>query len=287
MKLPGWDKVEQGAGDAVGYSPAGKWGQDLLDTLTGKGAADAAREAAAIQLEGTKLGIEEMKAGREQAFQALSPFREAGQGQLAGLSSLISDPNAQKNFIQNNPFFNSLADSATSRLFANQAARGKVGSGGTKEGLQTSLLNLGNQLLNQNITQRMNLATMGSNAAAGQATATQNASGGIADLIGQGANAQAAGVVGAANARTQALNNLFQMGTNGALIYTLSDRRYKKDIKKVGKLDNGLNVYTFKYKGDDNIHMNVMAQEVEKKIPGAVLDTGIAKFVNMEKIHAN
>lgn len=56
----------------------------------------------------------------------------------------------------------------------------------------------------------------------------------------------------------------------GALLGLLSDRRAKKDIKKVGKTDDGLNIYTYKYKGGEDTHMGVMAQEAEKKHPEAV-----------------
>jgi len=53
-------------------------------------------------------------------------------------------------------------------------------------------------------------------------------------------------------------------------IAAMSDRRLKEDIKKVGKTDDGLNVYTYRYKGDPKVQMGVMAQEVEKKKPEAV-----------------
>lgn len=259
------------SGDTAFYDP--------LD-FRGQGAQNAAREAAQLQLEGTRLGIDELRAGREQAFEALSPFREAGAAQLGGLGDLISDPNAQRAFIEDNPFFESLANQAQSRLFANQAARGKVGSGGTAAGLQNELLTLGNDLLSQNINQRFNLATLGANAAAGQATGTLSTGRGISDLLTQGANAQAAGVVGASNAQTQSRNQLLQLG---AAIYA-SDRRVKKDIDKVGNLDNGLPVYQFKYKGTDRLEMGVMAQDVEIVNPDAVIEINGIKHVDYAKV---
>jgi hypothetical protein len=60
-------------------------------------------------------------------------------------------------------------------------------------------------------------------------------------------------------------------GGLGALFSLFSDRRLKKDIKKIGKMDrSGLPIYSFKYKGDDAPRIGVMAQDVEKKIPQAV-----------------
>ena len=67
----------------------------------------------------------------------------------------------------------------------------------------------------------------------------------------------------------------------------LSDRRAKKDIKKVGKLDtNNLPVYTYKYKGDksNKTHIGLMAQDVERVRPSAVImNEAGTKFVNYKK----
>ena len=51
-----------------------------------------------------------------------------------------------------------------------------------------------------------------------------------------------------------------------------SDRRLKHDIKRIGKTDEGMPIYTFKYKGDDSeqTHVGFMADEVEKRHPDAV-----------------
>lgn len=51
----------------------------------------------------------------------------------------------------------------------------------------------------------------------------------------------------------------------------MSDRRTKEDIRKVGKTDGGLPVFTYRYKADPlgTRHMGVMAQDVEKRQPKA------------------
>ena len=41
-----------------------------------------------------------------------------------------------------------------------------------------------------------------------------------------------------------------------------SDVRLKTDIEPIGKSSSGVNVYSFKYKGDDKTYQGVMAQEV-------------------------
>ena len=53
----------------------------------------------------------------------------------------------------------------------------------------------------------------------------------------------------------------------------LSDRRAKKNITKVGRMDDGTNVYKFEYKkafGGGLSHLGFMAQEIQKTHPSAV-----------------
>ena len=68
----------------------------------------------------------------------------------------------------------------------------------------------------------------------------------------------------------QLMGGLFGLGA-GAI--AASDRRLKKDIEKVGKIDD-LNVYRYHYKGEDAStpkHLGVMAQEVKKSNPDAIV----------------
>lgn len=54
----------------------------------------------------------------------------------------------------------------------------------------------------------------------------------------------------------------------------LSDIRAKEDVKKVGILNDGQNIYRFKYKGDPNkvTHIGLLAQEAERLNPDAVTE---------------
>ena len=49
-----------------------------------------------------------------------------------------------------------------------------------------------------------------------------------------------------------------------------SDRRLKEDISRVGKLDDGTPVYSYRYKAGGPMQIGVMAQEIEGKYPDAV-----------------
>lgn len=62
-----------------------------------------------------------------------------------------------------------------------------------------------------------------------------------------------------------------------------SDERLKEDIEPVGELYDGTNVYRYRYKGDDTPRIGVMAQEVEKTRPDAVVEVGGFKAVDYGK----
>lgn len=103
---------------------------------------------------------------------------------------------------------------------------------------------------------------------------------GAAGLTGQANIANA----NAENARTNAMmSGLFSLGGAGVAKY--SDIRMKENIERIGELPNGIGVYAWDYKPEyQDIaglgrHVGVMAQEVEKIIPYAVitLDDGFKK----------
>lgn len=57
-------------------------------------------------------------------------------------------------------------------------------------------------------------------------------------------------------------------------ISSFSDRRLKTDIVQIGALPSGLPIYTFRYHGDDHVHIGVMADEVLAVFPEAVHEDG-------------
>jgi len=91
------------------------------------------------------------------------------------------------------------------------------------------------------------------------------------------------------NAQMQQQSGLFggisQLG--GALIaaqpWTWSDRRLKENVQRIGETDDDLPLYLFNYKGDDRRQIGVMAQDVEKRDPGAVHEFGGLKAVDLER----
>ncbi len=66
------------------------------------------------------------------------------------------------------------------------------------------------------------------------------------------------------------LAGLGALGKAAPFFSLLSDERAKEDIRPVGKLDNGLTVHAYRYKGDPTPQIGLLAQEVAEKRPEAV-----------------
>ncbi len=85
----------------------------------------------------------------------------------------------------------------------------------------------------------------------------------------------------AAQANAAAANRGGMFGALGSIGGALlSDRRFKEDIREVGRLNNGLPVVAFRYKGAPHTHIGLIAQDVERVIPEAVIDVHGVKAVN-------
>lgn len=83
--------------------------------------------------------------------------------------------------------------------------------------------------------------------------------------------------VGMYNSQVGQQNSLYSglFGLGGSLgaaaIPLMSDIRLKKNIRRLDKTPAGINIYEFEYKKTGKKHIGVMAQEVEKLIPEAVV----------------
>lgn len=69
----------------------------------------------------------------------------------------------------------------------------------------------------------------------------------------------------------------------GAAIPKISDIRIKTDIKRLGELENGLPIYSYKYKWGGPTEIGLMAQDVEKVVPAAVVEIAGFKAVDYGK----
>lgn len=76
--------------------------------------------------------------------------------------------------------------------------------------------------------------------------------------------------------------------STGPTPLTYSDRRLKEDIDRVGMMNDGTPVYSYRYKGTTRKHIGVMAQDVEETMPEAVQELwpGGPKAVNYDMVAA-
>lgn len=77
------------------------------------------------------------------------------------------------------------------------------------------------------------------------------------------------------------MNILGGVMTGAGLMF--SDEDLKENIEKVGELNDGQNVYTYNYKGDNTPQLGLIAQEVLEHEPDAVVEIAGYKAVNYRK----
>ena len=266
----------------------------------------AAQAQAAGAFGGSRGALMETEIGRnalDQAARTGSQLRSAGFTQAANL--------AQQDVARRQQASQINAAQQLQATLANQSAglqasiaNSRVGQANAQNALQAMLANQGMQLAGsgQRLAAGQQLANIG-NLGFTQAQDVQSnfqQQGAMQQALQQqlldAAKQQYAGYTGAGNESLQNLiaaisgapipssttqrntPGLLDVVTSGAMLYSMSDRRLKTDIKKVGKLGSGLNVYTWKWNDEskDVISKNqpeigVIAQEVQEVMPEAVV----------------
>jgi hypothetical protein len=69
-------------------------------------------------------------------------------------------------------------------------------------------------------------------------------------------------------------------GIGNLFKFVPSDMRLKEDIAPVGRLFDGTPIYRYRYKGAPAYHIGLMAQDIEGRTPGAVIEIGGYKAVD-------
>ncbi len=160
------------------------------DKILGGDAADAAIEAGEIQQQAA-----------QQASTLFDPFQQLGQQGLQQ-AQFLTDPNAQFDFLQSNPLFQMGLDNANAQTSRSAAASGRLSGTDTQQQFFNNSLLAASPLIGQQQQQINNLLGFGLNTAGQQG-----------NLLTGGAAAQAGGVIGAANADSQGINNLLNIGS--------------------------------------------------------------------------
>ena len=126
----------------------------------------------------------------QQASSLLDPFQGIGQ-QGIEQAGFLTDPQAQFDFLQNNPLFKLSLDNANRQTQQGAASRGRLSAGDTLQQLSNNVLLSASPLIQGQKQSIGDLLNLGVNVAGNQGSL----------LTGQGA-ALAGGIVGSANANT-------------------------------------------------------------------------------------
>lgn len=259
---------------------------DTFDDITGKTAAEAAGQGAALQSASIDKALAATEAASEKGLGFLDPFSQVG---LQGVeqAGFLTDPQAQFEFLQNNPLFQMGLENVNRQTQNVAATRGRLSAGDTLQQLTQNALISASPLIAQQKQSIGDLLNLGTGVARSQANTAIGAGSDISNLITSQGAVEAGGLVGAANARTQAVQGLLGLGGNlGAAQILASDHRLKENITLIGFL-KGFNIYSWTWNklaqsfGLNGRSYGVIAQEVLKTRPDAVVDDGYLK-VNYE-----
>lgn len=235
--------------------------------------AGAARERAVNDLYGLQTGRLDDRFGREQAS---LENRLANQGIQQGsdaYKNAMSDFNYGKNDAYNSAMATALAQGTSTAQAENAMNLANRQQGFQEQSYQRSLP------LNE-LSALLGFSGGVQNPQFNSVPQTGIANTDIAGLT-QANYANQMNAYNAAQANNQGFtNSLMNLGGSLGAAYLLSDARMKGDIRRVGSLDNGLPVYSFRYKGSNTPQIGLMAQDVEKVNPAAVVEINGIKHVN-------
>ena len=226
-----------------------------------------------------KGSTEPLISGGNNAFDMLRAFTSGGS---------VNGQTATQAYSQT-PGYQTALDSGVRAIGSSQAAKGLLNSGSTLKGITKYGEDLGTQYYQQLLDNLFKQSSLGVTAQgvlsdAGKYTdSTRTTSPGIGGLLGgllltaaTGGLGGLAGLGGAAGAGAAgsaaglAGAGFTSLGNNLMLAPGLSDRRLKKDIVKIGELEDGLGLYEWQYTFKKGRHRGVMADEVEKLRPWAL-----------------
>ena len=253
---------------------------DLSGQHSGAKAKDASKAAEAAQQDALGRSITETRRATEEGQGFLAPFGGVG---LQGVeqAGFLTDPQAQFDFLQNNPLFQMGLDNANRQTQQSAASRGRLSSGDTLQALNQNALLTASPLIQsqkQSIGDLLNfgggIATNQANTAIGQGSQISNA------FENQG-NIASAGIQNRNQIQADTTANQQQLA--GQIFGMFSDPALKTNIKSTGS-KNGFNTYSWDWNelankiGLSGSDVGVMADEVKAIKPEAVtIDRGFMK----------
>lgn len=236
------------------------------DILGGK-AAEASERASGIAAGTQREALEYLKE-KEALPERFRSEALTGLAGLYGLGGGEGDQQAMIDRAMQSPLYKSLIGGRGAGEEA--ILRSASATGGLRSGdVQGAMYDYNTQLENQAVLQAYQQQVQGMQALSGLPSGATN----IANLMTGIGETQAQGIIGAAGARQQGMQNLIGLG--GAAATAFSDRRLKKNIELVGKV-NGWPWYVWDWNMEANnlglsgSSCGVLADEVRTKMPEAV-----------------
>lgn len=295
----------------------------LFDNVVGFFDGSTAQNAANQQISGLQQGYNQASGLLDQGrgalttnfTNALQPLQQnynqaqggvTAYGNAMGLNGPAGNAAATAAF-QNNPGYQYQLQQGTENELRNQSRTGALNSGQTQVDLQNIGQGVANQGYNQYVQNLQPFLGQASTAASGIAGVDTGLGTGLANSYGNQAGLAQTTQTGIGNANANAtlaqnsgVANLLGLGMNGLKLGAsalpgvgsmmpsfgtagISDERLKENKSRVGKLFDGQDVWAYNYIGDDVPHIGLMAQEVERHYPDAVIDVGGVKAVRYDR----
>ncbi len=233
----------------------------------------------------------------------MMPWLESGKKHLGTLDEKLGagayDPGEfsfSADEFRDDPFYQFLQEEGQRGVERSKAARGGLASSGTLHALsdramnvagkyygdefgrQSQAFNINKGSLMDEFNQMSSMAGMGQTASSQLGNLASQYGQNYADTVTNQANMNMAQNIAGRNRSSQNLWNTIGAGIGiGGLV--MSDRRVKKNIEKIGEWKD-YNVYSFEYLWDNIKRVGVMAQEVLKIKPEAVVDSNGYLAVN-------
>jgi len=217
----------------------------------------------------------------------------AAQGETPeGYGSLL-EPFSMDKF-QADPGYQFRLDEGNKAIERAAAARGQYYDPSTVKALSEHNAGMADQTYNQafdrynvennNTFNRLaSIAGIGQNANAQTISAGQNYANQAGNIYGQMGNAVTSAQVAQAS-QPSMFDTLLNAGAQIGSAYLMSDARMKENIERIGE-ENGYPTYRFNYKHDpDKTYIGVMAQDIEKVKPEAIIEEDGIKYVNYDML---
>lgn len=211
---------------------------DPLD-LFGEAAGRAADEAAVIQEDAANRAITEEQRGRAAGQEFLAPFGGVGE-RAVELSGFLGDPQAQFEFLQNNPIFKLALENANRQTQQRAAAGGRLSAGDTLTQLSNNVLLSAQPLIQGQRQDIGNLLNLGTGIAQTQANVAIGEGTNVGNLLTDIGNIGAANVVAGQQARQRGAETGAQIAGS---IFGFSDSRLKDSAEKTGVNEGGYDIW--------------------------------------------